>query len=163
MLVGFLAALPWVASSLLSFAFGALFERLEARGWSSYQTRTVAHAAASLGAALPMLLLGFNSRLGVGGALACMGIALSMQTCNYPGFHAYVQLNCSQPGTVLGITNSLGIITGVIGNLATGAIVVATGSYQAVFQVTAMFYASSFLVWLLLLKGEPVYPRRAGV
>ena len=157
--VGFLAALPWVSSSLLAFAFGALFERLEKAGMSTYRARTLAHSMASVGAAIPMLVLGLNPGMSSMNALICMGITLSMQTCNYPGFHSYVQEYGSQnAGTILGVTNSAGIITGIVGNLATGAIVVATGSYQLVFLLTGGIYASSFIVWLAMLKGDPIYP-----
>lgn len=157
-LVGCLAALPWVASSLLSFFFGFLFSELEKRGLRRYRARTVAHMCASLGAALAFLPLALQPDLPAVPALACMGIAISMQTCNYPGFHSYVQTyGAERAGTILGVTNSCGIVVGIIGNLVTGSLVAATGSYTLVFQLTAAIYASSAVVWLLLLKGQPVY------
>lgn len=55
---------------------------------------------------------------------------------------------------MLGITNSCSIIMGIAGNLATGLIVEATGSYRTVFVCTAALYLTSCAAFVALLRGR---------
>lgn len=59
-------------------------------------------------------------------------------------------------GTMLGITNSCGVVMGILGNLATGWAVDATGSYCLVFGALAALYATSWALFASTLKGEPI-------
>ena len=43
---------------------------------------------------------------------------------------------------------------GIIGNIATGFIVAATGSYNAVFLITALLYLTSFISFYGVLQGS---------
>lgn len=94
--------------------------------------------------------------------LASIGLALALQTANYSGFHSYVQ-HCfaSRAGSVLGVTNSCGIVVGMAANLAMGWTVSATGSYKPMFAATAIIYASSWIIWLLCLRGSQREPDSA--
>ena len=154
--LGLLSALPWAATAIMTFATGRAFETLRRSGWSAFRAQTVAHTCACLGASavlLPMALQPAGPAL----SIACMGGALALQTCNYAGFHAYVQTcGAHRAGAVLGVTNSCGIVTGIAANEVLGQAVASSGSYAAMFGVTAVVYASSWVFWVLCLRGKPL-------
>jgi Major Facilitator Superfamily len=161
---GALAALPWAASAVLSFATGSAFAALRRRGMSAYRSQTLAHTVACLGAAAALVPLAMPTAIGAGAALACMSGAVALQTCNYSGFHSYVQTNgAMRAGSLLAVTNSCGIIAGAIANLAMGVLLSATGSYASMFAATAAIYVSSWLVWLVLLRGRSLVAEPSGL
>ena len=45
---------------------------------------------------------------------------------------------------------------GILGNLTTGWIVASTGSYRLVFGCTALLYASSFVAFFAVMRGDPI-------
>lgn len=156
---GLLAALPWAASAALSFASGAAFLRLRRRGMPPFRAQTLAHSIACVGAAAALAPLALAPGLGAAAGVACMGAAVALQTCNYSGFHAYVQANgAARAGSILAVTNSCGIAAGAAASLAMGALLTATGSYSGMFAATAAVYLSSWAAWLAVLRGRPLIP-----
>jgi nitrate/nitrite transporter NarK len=152
---GLLSALPWIAPAVLSFVFRSCFEMLRNQGITAYKSQTIAHAVACLGAAIALCPLAIAESVTPSVGLACIGVSLALQTCNYSGFHAYVQhFFADKAGAVLGVTNSCGIVVGMVANLAMGWILSATGSYQAMFATTAVLYASSWLMWMVCLHKK---------
>ena len=149
---GLLSAMPWIAPAVLSFVFRSCFEVLRNRGMSAYKSQTIAHTIACLGAATALIPLAVADSVAPAVGLACIGVTLALQTCNYSGFHAYVQhFFADRAGALLGVTNSCGIVVGMVANLAMGWTLTATGSYQSMFAITAVLYASSWLLWMVLL------------
>ncbi|EFJ46763.1 hypothetical protein VOLCADRAFT_92899 [Volvox carteri f. nagariensis] len=59
-------------------------------------------------------------------------------------------------GQLLGLTNTGSILGGIAGNLATGAVLQATGGYWAVFWIAAALYGTSWICFLCLLQGDPI-------
>lgn len=153
---GILSASPWMACFVLSLAFGWLFDMLRQRGMSHFRSQTLAHSVASLGAAVALIPISCLDSVAPVLGLVCIGGALSLQTCNYSGFHAYIQTTYPErAGRLLGVTNSCGIGAGIVANLAMGWMVQLTGSYKAMFAATAAVYFLSWLVWVACLKEKP--------
>jgi hypothetical protein len=155
---GILSALPWIAPACLSFVFRSAFEMLRQRGVKAYKSQTIAHTIACLGAAAALIPIATANAVAPLVGLASIGSALALQTANYSGFHSYVQ-HCfeSRAGSLLGITNSCGIVVGMAANLAMGWTITAYGSYKPMFAATALIYASSWVAWILLLRGKKRY------
>lgn len=59
-------------------------------------------------------------------------------------------------GRVTGLTNTCSILAGLMGNLATGILAQATGSYQMVFGVGITLYVSSWFVFVHTLQGARI-------
>ena len=55
---------------------------------------------------------------------------------------------------LLGITNTVGTIPGIVGVALTGWLVETTGSYDSVFMMVACVNLVGVVVWLLFAKGE---------
>ncbi len=59
-------------------------------------------------------------------------------------------------GTLLGITNTVGTIPGVVGVLVSGYLVDTTGSWASAFFLAACLYLVAAVVWLLMSTGERI-------
>lgn len=73
------------------------------------------------------------------------------------GFHSYLQDVCKgNAGVVFGITNSVSIAAGIFGNLLTGLVLEASGSYSSVFVLFAGLNISAALVFAVATSEAPV-------
>ena len=155
--LGAASAAPWAATAVAAFTFGPVFQRLRRMGMSAFTSQSTAHTAACLGAAAALLPLATAAAPSPQVSLACIGAALALQTCNYSGFHAYVQtFGANRAGSILGVTNSGGILAGMAANSVLASTVRSTGSYATMFGLTALVYASSWVLWMLCLRGDPL-------
>ena len=57
---------------------------------------------------------------------------------------------------MLGLTNTGGTVVGVACNILTGRLAATPGGFSAVFAITTAVYFSSFVMWNIFMKGEPV-------
>jgi ACS family sodium-dependent inorganic phosphate cotransporter len=60
-------------------------------------------------------------------------------------------------GVLMGITNTVGTIPGILAPAITGFIIQFTGSWDLVFYLAAGVSAIGVLVWLLFATGERVF------
>jgi nitrate/nitrite transporter NarK len=73
------------------------------------------------------------------------------------GFHSYLQdVAKGNAGVVFGITNSVSIAAGIFGNLLTGLVLEATGSYSSVFVLFAGLNISAALLFAVATSEAPV-------
>ncbi|GLC39136.1 hypothetical protein PLESTB_001509800 [Pleodorina starrii] len=157
---GLLASLPWLAAAFTATAAGGLADRLVRSGRTTrLAVRRGMHAVSTLGCAVAVLPLAAAP----GGSLPplvatlCLVAAVGCYGFSFGGFHAYVQdVAAADAGQLLGLTNTASILGGIAGNLATGAVLQATGGYGAVFWVAVALYGTSWIVFQRLLQGEPV-------
>jgi len=60
-------------------------------------------------------------------------------------------------GVLMGITNTIGTIPGILAPVITGFIIQFSGSWDPVFYLAAAISAIGLLVWLLFASGEQVF------
>jgi nitrate/nitrite transporter NarK len=91
-------------------------------------------------------------------AVACMTAALGVTSLGQAGFVANMSdIAPANAGQMFGLCNTFGSAAGILGVVAVGFIVEATGSFAPVFQVTAAMYVFAVGVWNLLCTGERVF------
>ena len=84
-------------------------------------------------------------------------------SCDYAGFHPYiVEVAGNYSGTVLSLTNSAGIVAGIVGNIATGYLVGLEGNFTRVFKILAVVYLLSCILWNMFMKGEKLEFTESG-
>jgi|APGre2960657444_1045066.scaffolds.fasta_scaffold00277_10 ACS family sodium-dependent inorganic phosphate cotransporter len=154
--VGLASSLPWLVSALVGLLAGGLADGLAERGWAGLRVRTAMHRVATLGPAAAIALLPLATS--PASAVACLCLATGAQAFNFAGFHSHVAAVAGgQAGTLLALTNSGGIVMGIVGNILTGVLLQRFGSFTAVFAATACLYLSSFLVWTLCVRDGPLF------
>lgn len=60
-------------------------------------------------------------------------------------------------GQMFGLCNTFGSLAGIIGTASVGFIVERTGSFNAVFQITAVIYVIATFVWIKYCTSEPQF------
>ena len=63
----------------------------------------------------------------------------------------------NQSGLVLGISNTVATIPGIVGNIVTGYLINKTGSWDSVFALTIGFYVFGWIVYIAWAKGTPQF------
>lgn len=156
---GLLSSLPWLAAALVGACVGGVSDGLLRRGTPRLRVRRAMHAVSTMGCAAAVLPLALTARPHPAVATSCLVLSLSCYAFSFGGFHAYLQdvaAGSGEAGTLQGVTNSCSIATGIAGNMAAGWLLAATGSYCSLFQLTVLLYASSFVVFCAVLRGQPV-------
>ena len=158
---GLVGAVPWLAMAVWSVLSGSLSDRMLRSGMPTPQVRQF---MMTLATALPAAgFVGLTLVEGVVPCLACLGLAMCGLASSYAGYHAYLIDVCGDlSGTVVGFTNTFGILAGIAASILTGVAVARTGNFNAVFRTIALFYFASGVFWNLWMKGEPLYPAAAA-
>ena len=153
---GLASALPWFLTAACSFSSGQIADILVARGWERWKVRRLMMNIATVGPATALMLLPAARSPVV--AVFLLAVMLGTQAVSIAGYHSYLQdVLPSRAGSFLGMTNTLGVIAGIVANLFVGSVVETTGGFRLVFLVTALVYASSGVVWNLSARGRVMF------
>ena len=91
-------------------------------------------------------------------AVGAMTTALAATSLGQAGFVANMSdIAPRQAGQMFGLCNTFGSLAGILGVVAVGCVVEATGSYVPVFQLTAAMYLVGVVAWNLMATGERVF------
>lgn len=72
------------------------------------------------------------------------------------GVHPACVLSCRYAGVLLGLSNTAGVLAGVLGSLATGYIL-STSGWSQVWNVAVGLYLFGTLVWNLFASGKRIF------
>lgn len=150
-----LSALPFVTMALGSKVSGAAAGSLVKSGWRTFDVRRLMIAISSAIPAATLLLL--STIKDANQAVAALVVALGAHSFSSAGFHAHLaDVAPSASGKILGFTNTVGVVVGIVANVVTGKVLDATGSFGAVFALTAAIYASGLLAFFLFVRPGPL-------
>jgi len=151
--VGAYALVPWIATFCASNAGGWVADSMRRRGLRVGTIRKAMQTIAFGGGALPLLFL--PTATSPQGAIAlvttsttCSGLGLSGHAVNH------LDIGPRHAGVLMGISNTIATIPGIIGVAATGFILRATGSFSAVFYVIAAVYVAGLIGYDLWASGD---------
>ncbi len=140
-----------------STAAGVLADSLVAKGMNITKVRKGLQTVAFLVPAVALMVLaspGISKAVAVG----AMTVALGVTSLGQAGFVANMaDIAPMHAGQMFGLANTFGCIAGILGVVAVGVVVEATGSFTPVFQLTAAMYVVGVAVWNLLCTGERVF------
>jgi len=154
---GLVGSVPWLAMAVWSVLCGWLSDRMLRSGLPTPRVRQI---MMTLSTALPTAgFVGLTLVRGAAPCIACLMLAMCGLASSYAGYHAYLIDVCGDlSGTVVGFTNTFGILAGIAASILTGVAVARTGNFNVVFRAMALFYFASGVFWNLWMKGEPLYP-----
>ena len=93
--------------------------------------------------------------ISAGTAIGCMTAALGITSLGQAGFVANMgDIAPDNAGKLFGLCNTFGCLAGIFGVSGAGMIVEKTGSFTAVFQITAGLYVVGTVVWNLLCSTK---------
>ena len=154
---GLVGSVPWLAMAVWSVLCGGLSDRMLRSGMPTPRVRQV---MMTLSTALPAAgFIGLTLVQGAAPCILCLMLAMCGLASSYAGYHAYLIDVCGDlSGTVVGFTNTFGILAGIAASILTGVAVARTGNFNVVFRTISLFYFASGVFWNLWMKGAPLYP-----
>ena len=148
------SALPFATMALGSLVSGSVSSSLLQR-MAPFEVRKRMVALSSVVPACALLALSYVKSPTV--ALGLLVTALGAHSFSSAGLHAHVTDVAPQAsGRILGFTNTVGVLVGIIANVATGRVLDATGSFKAVFALTAAIYLSEVVAFFGFVRAGPL-------
>ncbi|GLC70920.1 1 [Pleodorina starrii] len=166
---GVLSVMPWVAMAVMANVAGWAADALVARGTSVTTVRKVMQSIGFLGPALFLSQLG--SVTSAGGAALCMVASQGLDAFSQAGLYANHQdIGPRYAGVLLGLSNTAGVLAGVVGSLVTGFLLqageaggsalgglVVGGGWSAVWSCAVALYLLGTVLWLTMSTGERIF------
>ncbi len=151
--VGEYSLIPWAATFAMGNLAGWLSDRLRARGMPVTAVRkTVQSAGFALGA-LPLLFL--PAVTGPAAAVTLVTISACCGAMSLAAFGVnHLDVGPRYAGILMGISNTAATVPGIVGVALTGLILGLTGTFSAIFYVTAAVYLLGLTGYLLWASGE---------
>ena len=150
--------MPYLLALVLANAGAAVADRLllDEWGWTILKTRRCVGALSQLGPALALAILA-----GVRGPVAgtiLASVAIGMGALVQSGFWANVlDIAPNHSGILLGISNTIASLPGVLANLATGYMLHHGLGWGPVFAIGALLELTGATVFVSLASGEPQF------
>ncbi|KAI8470510.1 MAG: putative inorganic phosphate transporter [Monoraphidium minutum] len=152
---GIFSVLPWITMAVTANLGGWAADSLVSRGVSVTTVRKVMQTLGFLGPAF--FLTQLSSVTTVAGAVACMMGAQGFDAFSQSGLYSNHQdIGPKYAGVLLGLSNTAGVLAGVMGSLATGYIL-QHGSWADVWRVAVGLYLFGTVVWNLFTTGERIF------
>lgn len=151
--VGIYALVPWIATFAASNGAGWAADWMRWRGVPVGTVRKILQSASFLGGAIPLIALPAMSSPWAAIALVTVSAAF-----NSVGLAAYgvnhLDVGPRYAGVLMGVSNTIATVPGIVGVAAAGFILKATGSFDAVFYVIAAVYLIGMLGYVRWASGE---------
>lgn len=155
---GGLSSIPWIAAAVVGPLVGRAANSLIKGGhMGQLAVRRLMQVVCFLGCAVSVVPLALVKEPSVTLAVACLTGSLALYSFSASGFHSYLQdVSKGNAGVVFGITNSVSIAAGIFGNLLTGLVLEASGSYSSVFVLFAALNVSAAALFATATSEAPV-------
>ncbi len=151
--VGEYSIIPWIATFFTISFSGWLADALIARGLGVGLVRKLMQSAAFTIGAISLLVVPTASSPVM--AVALLTVAASANGISSAAFGVnHLDVAPTYAGILMGISNTIATIPGIIGVAATGLIVQATKSFSAVFYLIATVYCVGMFFYLRWASGE---------
>ncbi len=151
--VGIYSIVPWIATFVVVNSGGWIADAMRLRGVSVGATRKLMQSCAFGIGALP--LLAAPAAHSPASAIALLTVSAA---ANGLGLAAYginhLDVGPTYAGVLMGISNTIAAIPGIIGVAVTGFIVQSTGSFAAVFYLIAAIDAVGLVGYLRWASGD---------
>jgi MFS transporter, ACS family, solute carrier family 17 (sodium-dependent inorganic phosphate cotransporter), other len=151
--VGAFSLVPWIATFLTANAGGWFADAMLTRGISVGTTRKLLQSLAFAFGALPLVLL--PGAYSPSNAIALVTFSAAASGLGLSGYGVnHLDVGPTYAGVLMGISNTIAAVPGIIGVAAAGFILRATESFSAVFYLIAAVYTVGLLGYLAWASGE---------
>lgn len=151
---GLFCVLPWLTMAVFANIGGWIADTLITKGLSVTSVRKIMQTIGFMGPALSLSLLSRARTPAL--AVLCMACSQGSDAFSQSGLYSNHQdIGPRYSGVLLGLSNTAGVLAGVLGTAATGFIL-QRGSWDDVFKVSIALYLIGTLVWNLFATGEKI-------
>ncbi|KAL0020084.1 hypothetical protein WJX79_009250 [Trebouxia sp. C0005] len=151
---GIYSVLPWITMAIAANIGGWVADAMVQKGVSVTRVRKIMQSIGFLGPAF--FLTQLSKVTSVGGAVGCMMACQGLDACSQSGLYSNHQdIAPRYSGVLLGMSNTAGVLAGVLGTAATGMIL-KTGTWDDVWRVAIGLYLVGTVIWNLFSTGEQI-------
>lgn len=152
----FLSVVPWLAMFFCANAGGVIADSLLSKGVPVTVVRKTMQTIGFLGPAVFLASVARTSS--PANAVLFMTVALGLGSFSQSGVYANHQdIGPNYAGVLLGISNTVASIPGIVGVASTGYILDKTGSWDLAFGIAIGFYLLGTVVFNLFATGKRVF------
>ncbi len=151
--IGEYSLVPWAATFVVGNFAGWLSDRMLARGMPVTAVRKIIQTAGFALGAMPLLFLPGITNPATAVALVTVSACCSAMSLAAFGIN-HLDVGPRYAGILMGISNTVATVPGIIGVAATGLILGITGSFSAIFYLTAAVYLLGLAGYLAWASGE---------
>ncbi len=150
---GLYSAAPWLVMFIMVNVSGVIADKLMQRGMTTTTVRKIMQCIGLAGASVFLMMMPFATTPNEAVFLLCM--ILGTASFTVPGYGTnHLDIAPRHAGVLVGITNTIGTIPGVVGVAFTGWLIDTTGSYNSVFLMIAGVNLVGAIIWLIYSTGE---------
>lgn len=159
---GFYAVLPYIAQALTGPLYGKISDLLTTRNiLSKTAARKLYIVIGFLGPAIFLSVIGFRIKGAEDGPLA-VGLltgALGLVSASHSGYGVnHMDLGPKYAGILIGITNTIATIPGIVGVYLTGFILDHSGgNWLIIWMLASSIFILGAIIYVILGKGEKVF------
>jgi len=151
---GFYSVLPWFAMAISANVGGWLADAMVKRGVGIGKVRKVMQTVGFMGPAVALTILPGVSQ--VWQAVACMCLSQGLDAFSQSGLYSnHADIAPSYAGVLLGISNTAGVLAGVVGTYVTGKILAVAG-WAAVWKIAVVMYVFGMVWFNIFASGEKI-------
>lgn len=151
---GLFCVLPWLTMAVFANIGGWIADTLISRGLSVTSVRKIMQTIGFIGPAISLSVLSQVRTPAL--AVLCMACSQGSDAFSQSGLYSNHQdIGPRYSGILLGLSNTAGVLAGVLGTAATGFIL-QRGSWDDVFKVSIALYVIGTLVWNFFATGEKI-------
>ena len=135
---------------------GGVADGLINRGMPVIKVRKIMQTISLGGMASAMMVVGYAETVWV--AIAIMAVGNALGSAAVGGFVVnHMDIAPRYAGTLMGITNTLGAVPGIIGVYTAGLILELTGSWTLVFQLAGVVSLFGMLFYLRYVSADKLF------
>lgn len=152
---GLFCVLPWLTMAVSANLGGWIADTLVQRGTSITTVRKVMQSVGFLGPAFFLTQLSHVNSPEM--AVLCMTCSQGCDAFSQSGLYSNHQdIGPRYSGVLLGLSNTAGVLAGVVGTAVTGYIL-QHGSWDDVFRVAVILYLVGTVIWNTFSTGEQIF------
>ncbi|MGB0449621.1 MAG: ACS family MFS transporter [Porticoccaceae bacterium] len=151
--IGYFTMVPFLVSFLFLNISGGIADRMIKNGMAVIKVRKIMQSISLGGMAAAMMVVGYAETVWI--AVAIMTVGNAMGSAAMGGFVVnHMDIAPKYAGTLMGITNTMGAVPGIIGVYTAGLILEVTGSWAMVFQLAGAISLFGMLFYLRFASAD---------
>lgn len=153
--LGLYAMIPYLSLFIFLNVAGRAADKLIRRGCSTLRVRKTMQSISFGGIAMAFFTLGFVEDVWM--AVMTVAIGTGLLSFSMGGFAAnHMDVAPRYSGSLMGVTNTIASIPGVVGVYATGVILEHTGSWELVFDIAAVVALIGLVFYLAFASTDEI-------
>ncbi len=151
--IGYFTMVPFIVSFLSLNIAGGIADRMIKSGMAVIKVRKIMQTISLGGMAAAMMVVGYAETIWV--AIAIMTVSNALGSAAVGGFVVnHMDIAPKYAGTLMGITNTMAAVPGIIGVYTAGLILELTGSWVLVFQLAGTISLFGMLFYLRFASAD---------